>query len=191
MAITKPQPNNFSESNEPVFIENPNPCNIVRRSLEQHYPPGFFRKVVAEIIATYLLLFVTCGSAALSTSNEHIVSKLGASVAEGLIVTVMNYVVGHIFGAHMNPAITLAIAVVPIYAAAQVIGAISSSFTLSILLHPIKNIGTTTPKGTNTQSLLMEIFVTFSMMFITFAVAIDTRAILVLLTNSLQSSSHL
>ncbi|KAL5582306.1 hypothetical protein UlMin_014748 [Ulmus minor] len=186
MAITEPQPNNnFSESDEPVFIENPNPCNIVRRSLEQHYPPGFFRKVVAEIVATYLLVFVTCGSAALSASNEHQVSKLGASVAGGLIVTVMIYAVGHISGAHMNPAVTLAFAAVrhfpwkqvPIYAAAQVIGAISSSFTLSILLHPIKNIGTTTPKGTDTQALLMEIVVTFSMMFITSAVATDTRAI--------------
>lgn len=59
-------------------------------------------QVIAEIIATYLLVFVTCGS----------VSKLGASVAGGLIVTVMIYAVGHISGAHMNPAVTLAFAAV-------------------------------------------------------------------------------
>ena len=65
---------------------------------------------MAEIIATYLLVFVTCGSAALSISNDHKVSQLGASVAGGLIVTVMIYAVGHISGAHMNPAVTLAFA---------------------------------------------------------------------------------
>lgn len=67
---------------------------------------------MAEIIATYMLVFVTCGSAALSASDEHKVSKLGASVAGGLIVTVMIYAVGHISGAHMNPAVTLAFAAV-------------------------------------------------------------------------------
>lgn len=66
--------------------------------------------MVAEIIATYLLVFVTCGSAALSASDEHKVAKLGASVAGGLIVTVMIYAVGHISGAHMNPAVTVAFA---------------------------------------------------------------------------------
>ncbi|MCE0481627.1 Aquaporin [Datura stramonium] len=59
-----------------------------------------------EIIATYLLVFVTCGAAAISGSDEHKVSRLGASVAGGLIVTVMIYAVGHISGAHMNPAVT-------------------------------------------------------------------------------------
>lgn len=66
--------------------------------------------MVAEAIATFLLVFVTCGAAALSKKNESSVSKLGASVAGGLIVTVMIYAVGHISGAHMNPAVTLAFA---------------------------------------------------------------------------------
>jgi aquaporin NIP len=155
------------------------------KCFEQLYPPGFLRKVVAEIIATYLLVFVTCGSAALSASDEHKVAKLGASVAGGLIVTVMIYAVGHISGAHMNPAVTLAFAAirhfpwkqVPIYAAAQLTGAISAAFTLRVLLHPIKHIGITSPAGTELQALIMEIVVTFSMMFVTSAVATDSKAV--------------
>lgn len=69
-------------------------------------------QVVAEMIATYMLVFVTCGSAALAASDEHKVSRLGASIAGGLVVTVMIYAVGHISGAHMNPAVTLAFAAV-------------------------------------------------------------------------------
>lgn len=68
-------------------------------------------QIVSELIATFLLVFVTCGAAALNGSNDGKVSQLGASIAGGLIVTVMIYSVGHISGAHMNPAVTLAFAV--------------------------------------------------------------------------------
>ncbi|XP_056168971.1 aquaporin NIP2-1-like [Syzygium oleosum] len=157
----------------------------LKRLYGKHYPPGFHRKVVAEIIATYLLVFVTCGSAALSASDERRVSRLGASVAGGLVVTVMIYAVGHVSGAHMNPAVTLAFAAVrhfpwnqvPFYAAAQLLGAVSAAFTLRVLLDPIKHVGTTSPSGSDAQALTMEIVVTFSMMFVTSAVATDTKAI--------------
>ncbi|XP_047335197.1 aquaporin NIP2-1-like [Impatiens glandulifera] len=158
---------------------------VISNIFRKHYPRGFLRKVVAELIATYLLVFVTCGSAAISAVDEHKVSRLGASVAGGLIVTVMIYAVGHISGAHMNPAVTLAFAAVrhfpwkqvPVYAAAQLTGAISAGFTLRILLHPIEKVGITSPSGSDIQALLMELVVTFSMMFVTSAVATDTKAI--------------
>nr|XP_011467966.1 PREDICTED: aquaporin NIP2-1-like [Fragaria vesca subsp. vesca] len=172
---------------EPTELRNEtNEFDFQKSSVfEQHYPPGFLKKVVADIIATFLLVFVTCGSAALSASDEHKVSKLGASIVGGLIVTAMIYAVGHISGAHMNPAVTLAFAAVrhfpwkqvPIYAVAQLTGSISASFTLSILLHPIKHVGTTSPSGSDIQALIVEIVMTFSMMFITSAVATDTKAI--------------
>lgn len=66
---------------------------------------------------------------------------------------------------------------VAFYAAAQVIGATSAGFSLRILLHPIKHVGTTSPSGTDIQALVMEIVLTFSMMFITSAVATDTKAV--------------
>ncbi|KAL0332075.1 UNVERIFIED_CONTAM: Aquaporin NIP2-1 [Sesamum calycinum] len=161
------------------------PNQLHSEAFQRKLSPDFLNKVVAEIVATYLLVFVTCGSAALSATDEHKVSRLGASVAGGLIVTVMIYAVGHISGAHMNPAVTLAFAAVrhfpwnqvPFYAAAQVAGATSAGFTLRVLLHPIKHVGTTSPSGTDIQALVMEIVVTFSMMFITSAVATDTKAI--------------
>ncbi|KAE8697465.1 Aquaporin NIP2-2 [Hibiscus syriacus] len=97
----------------------------------------------------------------------------------------MIYAVGHVSGAHMNPAVTIAFAAVrhfpwkqvPVYGAAQLTGAISASFTLRVLLHPIKHVGTTSPSGSDLQALIMEIVVTFSMMFITSAVATDSKAI--------------
>ncbi|XP_076904046.1 aquaporin NIP2-1-like [Bidens hawaiensis] len=146
---------------------------------------GFLQKVVAEMVATFLLVFVTCGCSVISNNNEHLVSQLGASLAGGLIVTVMIYAVGHISGAHMNPAVTIAFASVrnfpwnqvPFYVIAQFTGSIAASFALRIMLQPIKHLGTTTPSGTDLQSLIMEIIVTFTMMFVTSAVATDSRAV--------------
>uniref|UniRef100_A0A803QMG1 Uncharacterized protein n=2 Tax=Cannabis sativa TaxID=3483 RepID=A0A803QMG1_CANSA len=176
-------PRSGSGIQSPQNLTPPSPLWV----LKEHYQKsGVHRKVLAEVIATYLLVFVTCGAAAINGSNPQKVSQLGASVAGGLIVTVMIYTVGHISGAHMNPAVTVAFAAVhrqfplkevPLYAIAQFTGAIAASFTLREVLHPIKLLGTTSPSGSDGQSLAMEIVVTFIMMFVTSAVATDTKAV--------------
>ena len=66
---------------------------------------------------------------------------------------------------------------VPLYALAQFTGAIAASFTLREVLDPIKRLGTTSPSGSAGQALAMEIVVTFVMMFVTSAVATDTKAV--------------
>ncbi|URE29661.1 Aquaporin NIP2-1 [Musa troglodytarum] len=143
-----------------------------RRNLKELFPPFLPRKVVSEMIATFLLVFVTCGAGALNKNNPAVVSQLGASVAGGLIVTVMIYAVGHISGAHMNPAVTLAFAVarhfpwiqVPFYMLAQIAGSTIASYILRELLDPLKDLGTTTPSHTAAKALVAEIVVTFNMM---------------------------
>ncbi|URE42507.1 Aquaporin NIP2-1 [Musa troglodytarum] len=110
---TRPNSSNEIHDIDVVTAQNSyiSPSSLHQKSLKEVFPPFLARKVVAEMIATFLLVFVTCGAAALSKSNPALVSQLGASVAGGLIVTVMIYAVGHISGAHMNPAVTLAFAV--------------------------------------------------------------------------------
>lgn len=66
---------------------------------------------------------------------------------------------------------------VPFYWSAQVSGAVIAGFVLRELLHPIANLGTTTPSGTVWQALVTEVVVTFNMMFVTSAVATDTKAV--------------
>lgn len=96
----------------------------------------------------------------------------------------MIYAIGHISGAHMNPAVSLAFATVkhfpwkqvPFYIAAQLTGAISASYTLRVLLEPSKQLGATSPSGSNIQALIIEIVTTFTMVFISTAVATDSKA---------------
>lgn len=66
---------------------------------------------------------------------------------------------------------------VPFYWSAQFSGAMIASFILRELLHHITDLGTTTPSGTPGRSVVMEVVVTFSMMFVTSAVATDTKAV--------------
>ncbi|KAI3929567.1 hypothetical protein MKX01_025735, partial [Papaver californicum] len=66
---------------------------------------------------------------------------------------------------------------VPFYVTAQLTGVLVASFTFLVVLYPTKNIGTTSPTGTDLQALAMEIIVPFSMMFVTSAVATNTKAI--------------
>ncbi|XP_054801505.1 aquaporin NIP2-1-like [Prosopis cineraria] len=153
--------------------------------LAENYPPGFLRKVLAEIIGTYLLVFVASGTAALSAFDEQKTSRLGAALAGGFIVMVMIYAIGHISGAHINPAVSLAFAAlghfpwkqVPFYVGAQMTGGISASLTLRLLLHPIKELGTTSPSGTDAQALVMEVLATFTLMFVICAVTTDAKAV--------------
>ena len=97
------------------------------------------RKLAAEFIGTFWLVFGGCGSAVLAAAFPDVgIGLLGVALAFGLTVLTMAYTVGHISGAHFNPAVTLGLwaggrfpvrDVVP-YWAAQVAGAIAAAAVL-------------------------------------------------------------
>lgn len=76
------------------------------------------------------------------------------------------------------------------YAAAQLVGAVLGAFTLREVLYPIEHLGTTTPSGTDVQALIMEIVVTFIMMFVTSAVATDTKAVNIINLSNFSNSFY-
>lgn len=145
---------------------------------------SLLQKAVAEVISTFILVFTGCGAAMVNEISNGKVTAVGVSLAFGLVVTIMIYAVGHISGAHMNPAVTLAFAVakhfpwthVPLYIAAQCGGSLTAAFMLRWILHPAASEGATLPFGSDMQSFLLEIVITFVLMFVVAAVATDTRA---------------
>ena len=67
-----------------------------------------FRKLSAEFIGTFWLVFAGCGSAVLAAGVPEVgIGFVGVSLAFGLSVLTMAYAVGSISGGHFNPAVTL------------------------------------------------------------------------------------
>ncbi|XP_057970633.1 probable aquaporin NIP-type [Malania oleifera] len=143
------------------------------------------QKLIAEVIGTYFVIFAGCGSVAVNKIYDGVVTFPGICVTWGLIVMVMIYTVGHISGAHFNPAVTIAFTIfrrfplwqVPLYIVAQVTGSILASATLYLVfdITPKTYYGTV-PVGSNAQSLVLEIIISFLLMFVISGVATDNRA---------------
>ncbi len=103
----------------------------------------------------------------------------------GLVIMAMIYAVGHVSGAHFNPAVTFAFALtrhfpwprVFLYWGAQATGAILAALLLRASLGDIANIGATLPSGSDAQSFFWEVVLTVFLMFVIMAVATDTRAV--------------
>ncbi|MCW3847269.1 aquaporin Z [Sphingomonas sp. LB-2] len=94
---------------------------------------------LAELIGTFWLVFGGCGSAVLAAGIADVgIGFAGVSLAFGLTVLTMAYTIGHISGCHLNPAVTVGLWAggrfpakdIPLYVAAQVIGAIIAAALL-------------------------------------------------------------
>lgn len=101
------------------------------------------KKLSAEFFGTFWLVLGGCGSAVLAAAFPSLgIGFLGVSLAFGLTVLTMAYAVGHVSGAHFNPAVTVGLAAagrigwntVPGYIAAQVLGGIAAAFVLYLIV---------------------------------------------------------
>ncbi len=100
------------------------------------------RKTTAEFIGTFWLVFGGCGSAVLAAAYPQLgIGFLGVALAFGLTVLTMAYAIGHISGCHLNPAVSVGLAVgkrfpareLPAYIIAQVLGAVVAAAVLYVI----------------------------------------------------------
>jgi len=118
-------------------------------------------------------------------AKTHELGHVGVAISFGLVIMAMIYAVGHISGAHFNPAVSFAFALSRHfpwrltlgYWTAQLLGALAAAAVLRGSLGNIAHVGATLPTGSQGQSFLWELVLSFFLMFVIIAVATDTRAV--------------
>ncbi|MBZ5622410.1 MAG: aquaporin Z [Acidobacteriia bacterium] len=100
------------------------------------------RKVAAEYLGTFWLVFGGCGSAVLAAGLDKVgIGYLGVAFAFGLTVMTMAFAIGHISGCHLNPAVSVGLLVgkrfpasdLAPYVVAQVAGGITAALVLWVI----------------------------------------------------------
>ncbi len=148
------------------------------------------KKLAAEFVGTFWLVFCGCGSAVLAAAFPQVgIGLLGVSLAFGLTVLTMAYAVGGISGGHFNPAVSVGMVVsgrmpagdLPAYVVTQVVAAVAAGAMLYLIASgkagfaaggfASNGYGDRSPGGYSMLSgLLIEILLTGVFVFIILAV---------------------
>ncbi len=133
-----------------------------------------YRTFIAEFIGTYALVFCGTGAIIINDITGGSVSNVGIALTFGAIVTAMIYSFGHVSGAHINPAVTLAFwmakeigsnKLLP-YFFAQFSGATAASATLWLFFPTHDTLGATLPFDDIWTAFLFEIMLSYILMLV-------------------------
>jgi MIP family channel proteins len=191
----------LSEVTERVMSRSPRRGR--RRGSDQDQISGLYgsqvganmlRSAVAEIVGTFILVFTgtAVATAAIlerSTAGPYFYDSLAVALAFGLALAVVVAAIGHVSGAHVNPAVTLGLAAtkkfpwqhVPTYVGAQLLGGILGAIGTWIVYggaaREAASLAATFPaEGVgDIRALLVEILITFILIFTVISVATDDR----------------
>lgn len=143
------------------------------------HPDLNVKKLAAEFIGTFALVFAGTGAIVINETSGGAVTHVGIALTFGLIVLAMIYTLGDISGAHLNPAVTLGFfaarrfpfrQVLP-YVASQCGGAIAASLVLRLLFPANAALGATIPAGAVEQSFVLEVILSAILMFVILGVS--------------------
>jgi MIP family channel proteins len=140
--------------------------------------------LVVELIGTFFLVFAGTGAIVVD-SISHEVTHVGVPMVFGLVIAVLIYALGHISGAHFNPAVTVSFWAlgefpakrVPWYVATQLVGAIAASTLLLGVFGKAGGLGVTMPQGSPVVSLILETAMTFLLVLVILGSAVHGMAV--------------
>jgi aquaporin NIP len=147
--------------------------------------PDLARRATAEGLAAFALVFAGCGAVVTDAKYDGTLGTVGISVVFGLVIMAMVYATGHLSGAHINPAVTIAFTLsrhfpgrdAAAYIGAQLLGAVVGALVLlAVWPDQPANLGATVPSVSAGSALVYEVILTAFLMFVIMAVATDTRA---------------
>ena len=142
-------------------------------------------KYIAELIGTFALVFCGTGSIIINEISGGAVGNTGIAMTFGFIVTAMIYSVGDVSGAHFNPAVSIGFGlakkmpakeIIP-YIIAQLLGALLATACLNFLFPEASTMGQTLPAGPVMQTFILEIILTYFLMFVIINVATGSKEV--------------
>jgi aquaporin NIP len=137
------------------------------------------RKYIAELIGTFMLVFCGTGAMVIDQQTHGAVGHAGIAITWGLAVMSLIYSIGNISGCHINPAVSIAftlagrfkVRLLPGYISSQLAGALLASIMLKLLFPGCPLLGATMPAGSEMQSFVLELLLTFFLMLVIMNVA--------------------
>lgn len=152
---------------------------------EPNIPYLASRRLLAELIGTFLLTFVAAGADVIGGVSKGAVNLNAAVVAPALLVMALIYSVGGISGAHFNPVVTLCFAIrrdfpwhrLPGYWIVQIAGAILAALLLRGLFGLAGHLGETRPQHSALSAFIMEIVLTFLLLTVILATATNHKLV--------------
>jgi aquaporin Z len=146
-------------------------------------PQDWFRRAVAEFVGAFTLVFAGMGSMMFGNAG----GLTGVALAHGLAIAVMASAVGHISGAHFNPAITFGFlltrrmngALAGIYVVSQLVAGAVAALLLNVIFPTPPNLDAGVPvvadRVSSGGAVLAEAILTFFLVWVVFATAADPR----------------
>ncbi len=147
-----------------------------------------WRKYCAEFIGTFTLVIFAAGAVVVDGLTGGGLGMVGAGLLSGLVITVVIYAFGHISGAHVNPALSVAACLIghldrrllPGYILAQMGGSALAGMCLLWAIGDYNNMGANLPNielGISPlNAFLIELFLSFLLMWVVAGVGLDKRA---------------
>lgn len=141
------------------------------------------RRSLAEAVGTFFLVLIGPGAVMVNAYSNGSLGTVGIALAFGFVVLAMVVALGHLSGAHINPAVTVGFwsvgkfpgrDVLP-YIVAQCVGATGGALVLRAVLGTIGDSGATLPRVGIGSSLLVEFLFSFVLMLVIMAAATDDR----------------
>lgn len=141
------------------------------------------RSLLAELLGTFAIVFAGTGAMVVNEVTNGTIGHAGIALTFGLIVMAMIHTFGDISGAHFNPAVSLAFAVVgklpwgrvPGFVSAQCLGAVLASGVLRWLFPSHDLLGATMPTGPAGQSFVLEVILTAMLMLTILSVSTGSK----------------
>jgi aquaporin NIP len=137
------------------------------------------RKLSAEVFGTFCLMFAGTGAIVINDVSGGSITHVGIALVFGLVVMAMIHAIGDVSGAHMNPAVTVGMwvakrlpaAIVVPYVLAQLAGGFAASGLLRLLFPEHPTLGSTLPAGSDWQSFVLEVVLTWILMVVVLRVS--------------------